>query len=208
MAERRRAAYRVETDRTVIRCWSPGDARMLRAVLDESQNYLRPWIPWMKDEPKTLDQTADWLRSNRANFDLDNDYRYGVFDPKEETLIGETGLYTRAGKGAREIGYWINREYGGQGYATETTAAMVKVAFEIDQVDRVEIQCAVANAISATIPDKLGFVHETNLKRRIEDTEGTIHDIMIWTLFADQYPGSPASDVRLSAFDCVGDKIL
>jgi len=200
-------AYRIETARMVIRCWSPADTPLLRATLDESNEYL-PWIPWMRDEPKSLYETAAWLRKNRANFDLDNDYRYAIFDLEEQTLIGETGLYTRVGKGAREIGYWINKQSGGKGYASEATMAMVKVAFEIDRVNRVEIHCAPENAISAAIPAKLGFTHEATLKQRFEDSEGGIQDTMIWTLFAEEYPNSPASTIRISAYDCIGEKIL
>lgn len=59
-------AYRIETDRLLIRCWSPADAPVLRAAIDESDQHLRPWIPWMKDEPKTLDETASGLRIKRA----------------------------------------------------------------------------------------------------------------------------------------------
>ena len=59
-------AYRIETDRLLIRCWSPADAPVLRAALDESDQHLRPWIPWMKDEPKSLDETAAGLRIKRA----------------------------------------------------------------------------------------------------------------------------------------------
>ncbi|MEE8463171.1 MAG: N-acetyltransferase, partial [Gammaproteobacteria bacterium] len=54
-------AYRIETDQLLIRCWSPADAPVLRAALDESDQHLRPWIPWMKDEPKSLDETAAGL---------------------------------------------------------------------------------------------------------------------------------------------------
>lgn len=205
---RRGPAYRIESDRMVVRCWSPADAQLLREALDDSNEHLRPWIPWMKDEPKSLYETAGWLRKNRANFDLDKDYRYAIFDSDERTLIGETGLYTRAGKGAREIGYWINRRSAGKGYATEAAAAMVKVAFEIDRVDRVEIHCAPENVLSAVIPSKLGFSHEATLKRRYVDSEGSIHDSMIWTLFAEDYPNSPASSTRIAAYDCLGTKIL
>lgn len=199
-------AYRIETGRIVVRCWSPADARLLRAALDDSNEYLRPWIPWMKDEPKSLYETAAWLRKNRANFDLDEDCRYAIFDLDEQTLIGETGLYTRVGKGAREIGYWINKQSEGKGYASEATMATVKVAFKIDQVNRVEIHCAPENAVSAAIPAKLGFTHEATLKRRFEDSDGGIQDSMIWTLFAEEYPNSPASSIQITAMTASGQK--
>ena len=106
------AAYRVETDRLLLRCWSPEDAPALRAALDESDQHLRPWIPFMKDEPRTLSQTVDWLRQHRANFDTDKLYRYGVFSREDQTLVGENMLLPRdwrvrrSGEGGSRIS-WV-----------------------------------------------------------------------------------------------------
>ena len=83
----KRTAYRVETGQLVLRCWSPEDAPLMRAALDANDDHLRPMIPFMKDEPRTLQQTAQWLRDIRAAFDLDQNYRYAVFDSSEKKLL-------------------------------------------------------------------------------------------------------------------------
>ena len=201
-------AYRVETERLTIRCWSPADAPRLRAALDTADQYLRPWIPWMRHEPRSLEATAEWLRATRAKFDLDQDYRYGIFDANEQVLLGETGLYTRLGRGAREIGYWLVPSSAGQGYASEAAGAMVRVAIEVDRVDRLEIRCAPANRPSAAVPARLGFTHEVTLKRRFEDSEGRLHDSMVWSLFTSDYERSPARGIHLRAFDCMHRQVL
>ena len=69
-------------------------------------------------------------------------------------------------------------------------------------------QALADNAASAAIPKKLGFSHEATLKNRAPDSEGEIHNLMIWSLFAADYPGSAATKVSLSAFDCLGREIL
>ncbi len=162
----------------------------------------------MKDEPKTLDETAAGLRIKRANFDLGKDFWYAIFDSDEQTLIGEIGLMTRAGPGALEVGYWINKSCEGKGYATDATAAMIRVAFEIAKVERLEIYCAPENEASVAIPRKMGFLHEATLARRYNDSEGGVHDMMAWTLFADASPNSTASHQELKAFDCLGRQVL
>ena len=98
-------AYRVETERLVLRCWSPEDAPALRAALDKSDTHLRPWIPFMKDEPRSLAQTVDWLREIRAAFDRSENFRFGVFLSDDGDLVGENMLLTRQGPEALEIGY-------------------------------------------------------------------------------------------------------
>ena len=30
---------------------------------------------------------------------------------------------------------------------------------------------------------------------------------MIWTMFADEYPGSPAAQIEIEAFDVLGNKL-
>lgn len=203
----RRVAYRVETDRLVLRCWSSEDASQLREALDASAAHLRPMIPFMKDEPRTLQQTAQWLRGIRAAFDLDQGYRYAVYDAVEKKLLGENMLLTRAGPGALEIGYWTNKEAIGQGIANEASCALIRVAFEFLKVDRVEIMCAPENRASAAIPARLGFTHEATLKRRAADSEGGIRDLMIWSLFAADYPGTVAATTPFRAFDCMGEAL-
>lgn len=196
--------YRVETDRLLLRCWSPEDAQALRAVLDESGDHLRPWIPLMKDEPRTLAQTAEWLRGARASFDRDVAWHYAVLDRSEGALLGGNMLNPRVGPGALEVGYWTRAGFTGQGLAGEATRAMIRVAFEIHAVDRVEIHCSPENRASAAIPEKLGFTHEATLRSRVTDTEGVMRDLMIWSLFAEQYVDSMASSVAVAAFDCAG----
>lgn len=203
-----RTAYRIETEHLVMRCWSPADAPVLRAALDVCDAHLRPMIPFMKDEPRSLQETVQWLRGHRAAFDLGKMYRYAVYDTEEQNLLGENMLLARVGPGGLEIGYWTHKDSVGRGIATEASSAMIRVAFEIEKVNRVEIMCAPQNLASASIPARLGFTHEATLKKRALDSEGEIQDLMVWSLFADDYPSSPAAGMALRAFDCLGERII
>jgi RimJ/RimL family protein N-acetyltransferase len=104
------------------------------------------------------------LRRMRSNFDLNVDFVYGIFSHQGNQLLGGTGLHPRLGAGALEIGYWIHKDHVNQGYATEATAALTKIAFEIHKVDRVEIHCSVENIRSAAVPRKLGYFCEATLR--------------------------------------------
>jgi RimJ/RimL family protein N-acetyltransferase len=201
-------AYRIETARLVIRCWNPGDATQVQAVISQNLEHLRPWLPWTEHEPQELQQKIDLLRRFRGEFDLEQDFTYGIFNRAESQVLGGTGLHLRLGPGAREIGYWIHKDYINQGLATESSAALTKVAFEVDGVNRVEIHCDPHNIRSAAVPKKLGFSHEATLRQRIPLAEGGWRDMMIWTLLADTYPSSPAALAEIEAFDVIGRKIL
>jgi RimJ/RimL family protein N-acetyltransferase len=201
-------AYRIHTQRSIMRCWHPNDAVLLSTAIAQSLDHLRVWMPWAHEEPKDLQRRINWLREARGKFDLSQNFLYGIFDPDETQVLGAIGLHARIGKGALEIGYWIHAHHINQGLATEATAALTKVAFEVNQVDRIEIHCDPNNFRSAAVPQKLGFAHEATLRRRIEDHEGQKQDSMIWTLFVEDYPVSQAAAAVMTAFDAMGRKIL
>jgi len=200
-------AYRIQTQRLVIRCWHPQDAPLLKAAIDQSLDHLKPWMPWAHGEPEELQKKIDLLRVFRGNFDLDKDYVYGIFNPEESAVLGGTGLHTRRGEDIREIGYWIHVDYINRGLATESSAALVKVAFEIDGVKRVEIHCDPENERSVAIPRKLGFSHETTL-REAKESLGGLRDEMVWSLPREGYPDSPASKAEIEAFDVLGRRLV
>ena len=201
-------AYRIESERLVIRCYDPKDAILLQKSVQESVEHLRPWMPWVKSEPEKLKVKIERLRVFRADFDLSKNYVYGVFDPKETELIGGTGLHPRVGSNAFEIGYWVNVNHVNEGYATEFSAALTKVAFKIENVDRVEIHCDPQNIKSAAIPKKLGYVYEATLRNRCENIEGELIDSMIWSLLKEDYLKSPAAKAKIVAYDAIGNLIF
>jgi len=201
-------AYRIITPRLVIRCPEPIDVSLLDLAVKQSLSHLLPWMLWAKREPVNLQERIEFLRTVRGNFDLGVDFGYLIFNPSETILLGATGLHTRLGQGAREIGYWIHKDHINQGYATEVSTALTKVAFEIDHVKRVEIHCDPKNIRSASVPRKLGFIHEATLHNRLENMAGGLRDSMIWTLFEENYLASLVAKADIQAFDAIGRRII
>ncbi len=206
-------AYRIETQRLVVRCWQPADAPLLKEAVDSSLEHLRAWLPWAYNEPTTLDQKVATLRRFRGLFDLGTDFVYGIFDRQESRVLGGTGLHTRSGDSAREIGYWIRLDSINQGFAGETAAALTRVGFAIEKLQRIEIHVDVDNLASAAVPRKLGYQHEATLKQRLprpgtQPGETIWRDVMIWSLFASSYPTSPSARLPLTAYDAAGGVLL
>lgn len=201
-------AYRIRTSHLVLRCWNPGDAPLLKEAIDASLEHLRPWMPWADEEPEPVEKKIARLRHFRSRFDRDEDYVYAVFNPEETRVLGGTGLHTRLGYRALEIGYWIHVDFINRGFATELSAALTKVAFEINHVQRVEIHCDPRNVRSAAVPGKLGYTHEATLRKRVPASDAEFLDSMVWTLFDTDYPTSPSALAEIEAFDAVGCRIL
>jgi RimJ/RimL family protein N-acetyltransferase len=200
--------YFIRTERFVIRCWNPHDAGMLREAIDSSLEHIRPWMSWTKREPEPLEETVERLRQFRAKFDLDESFVYGVFSADESEVIGGTSLGRIAADEAFVIGYWIRESRIRQGLATEITAALTRVAFELCGVDRVEIQVMPTNTASRKIPPKLGYVEEATLRRRLRDGEGELQDGIVFTMLAEEFPLSPCAGVSIEAYDASGERVL
>jgi RimJ/RimL family protein N-acetyltransferase len=140
-------------------------------------------------------------------FDLGQDFVYGIFNRDESRLLGGTGLHTRLGDRELEIGYWIHKEFINQGFVTESTAALVRVAFQILHIHRVEIHCDPGNHASAAIPRKLGFTHEGTLRKKTPFLNDW-SDSMIWGLLETEFAESPSARAEIHVFDAAGAPLL
>jgi RimJ/RimL family protein N-acetyltransferase len=200
-------AYRIETKRLVVRCYNPSDAQLLADSVRESVEHLKPWMPWAHNEPQRIEAREELLRGWRGKFDLGQDYGYGIFNREETRLLGGTGLHTRLGANELEIGYWIHKDFVNQGLVTESTAALIKVAFEIIHVHRIEIHCDPRNLASAAVPRKLGFTHEGTLRAKTTFLDSW-SDSMIWGLLASEYPNTPSVKAESKAFDAAGNALV
>jgi len=198
--------YRIESERLVVRCWEPRDAPLLKEAIDTSLDHLRPWMPWARDEPQTLDEKIDLLRGFRSRFDAGEDFIYGIFSADESEALGGSGLHTRAGDGALEIGYWLRVSATGRGIATEVVAALTRVAFAVCNVDRVEIRVDPENEPSLRIPRRLGYVEEARLRRRLPGDPP--RDALIFSMIEAEFKVSAAAETDLAAYDAAGRKLI
>lgn len=197
--------YRIASERLLLRCWDPADAPLLKEAVDESLAELLPWMPWAAEEPQPLSAKVELLRGFRGRFDLGKEFVYGIFTPDESAVVGGTGLHARGGDDAFEIGYWIRTSHAGRGFATESSAVLTRVAFELCGVDRVDIRVDSANSASARIPRKLGFHEEATLRRRLSYPEP--RDVIVFSLFAHELAGGPSAEARFEAWDAAGARV-
>lgn len=155
---------RIDTERLVLHAWHPDDAPALRRALDESDAHLRPWIPFMQHEPRSLDATRTWLEEMVRFFAHGEHFRYAIRlrcdgpadDPRAGQLVGETMLLLRGGPDTREIGYWLHPAHVGRGYATEASRPLLRLAFDELLAERVVLRCDQRNLASQAVARRLG----------------------------------------------------
>ena len=191
------AAYRIETERLVVRCYERADAALLKEAIDSSLEHLRAWMPWADSEPQTLAEKTELIETFRAMWAAGDNFVYGIFSADESRVLGGTGLHARVGPGGIEIGYWMRADATRQGIVTESTAALTRVGFEICGADRIEIRIDPDNAASLGVPRKLGFVEEATLRRRLPSRAGEpLRDVTLFSLFSEDYDPAIAPGIR------------
>ena len=196
--------YTIRAKRTLIRCWRPEDAEALHRAIRDSRESLLPWMPWAKYISDEIDPQVQFIRACRARFDRDDDYTFGVLSTDGSKVLGGTGLHKRSGLFGIEIGYWIASRYQNQGYATETTKALIRTAFDLSNIDHIQLRVDAGNAPSIRVAEKAGFSFEGSLKRRQQNADGVFQNLMTWTIFRSEYERSDNYNEPADAFDILG----
>jgi RimJ/RimL family protein N-acetyltransferase len=200
--------YRILSPRLCLRCWQPEDAPRLKAAVDENLEHLRPWMPWIQDEPTSLEEKLEFVLRCRGRFDLEVDFTMGVLSRDGSQVLGGCGLHDRVGPSALEIGYWIHGAHQGAGYATEAAGALTQIGFRVLGLSRLEIRCDPANAASARVADKLGYLHEVTRRALDRDVEGRPRDTMVWTMLRSDFEARGAPLPEVEAYDACGSRVL
>ena len=148
-------AQPVAPEKLEIRPWREEDAPALGAAITTSLEHLRPWMPWVAEEPLTDAQRRGriwaWARARASG----GDETLGVW--LDGAVVAGCGLHRRIDPGGLEIGYWVHVDHLRRGIATGLSARLVEEAFSRPSTTHVEIHHDVANVASGAVPERLGF---------------------------------------------------
>jgi len=196
-------AWRIETERLVLRPWDRHETYAMPSLIQRERDHLLPYMAWARDDQNVdhfIDLVRNWTRDHGG---VDTVFRIGLPDG---TFVGSVGMHDRVGAGATEIGYWVARAHAGHGYITEAVAAVCRVGFEIDGLERIEIHCDVTNSRSAAIPTRLGFTLDGVLRQRILDGNGNKVDEKIFSLMRSEADDRVFGGA-MSAWDYAGRRL-
>ena len=138
------------------------------------------------------------------------DFVLGIFERDESRVLGGSGLHTRHGPEALEIGYWLRADSEGKGLASEAAAALTRVAFELCGVDRVEIRIDPANERSQRVPERLGFTRRGDAAAQAPGKlgGGDLRDAVIFSMFAPDFSASPCAASSIGPSTHAGRRAL
>ena len=151
----------LHTDRLRLRPFAATDADVLYA-LQSNASVLRYW-----DSPPWTDpaRAVQFLATCRKIEEEGSGARLVIERVSDGAFLGWCAL-TRWNPDFRSasLGYVLNEESWGHGYATEATYAVLGWAFETLDLNRVQAEADTRNVASARVLEKLGFVLEGTLR--------------------------------------------
>lgn len=154
----KRASLR--TERLELREPEPGDVAALMAYAERNEDRFAPWEPARPLEPSAFVQ---WIDARREQTEPRTGLAFlAITHADPDTLVAKVNLYEIKGSPlySAVLGYSVDGAYEGQGYAREAVTVVVNYAFGHLGLKRIVACHDPANARSAGLLRRLGFVVE------------------------------------------------
>lgn len=158
------------TKRLLLRpVWKEDAAALTKAISDEGVVRNLAMAPW----PYRLEDAKEFIQITQPkttpNFMV---MRRTQAAPE---LIGSCGLLER--NGSIEIGYWINRNHWGLGYATEAARAVLEIALALGH-NKIDAGYFADNPASGHVLHKLGFTQSGPVRAIFSKGRGEKTDLI------------------------------
>jgi RimJ/RimL family protein N-acetyltransferase len=178
---------RLEGERVVVRPWDEADADGLWDATDESREHLGPWMNWIEWN-RNPDDSRQYIRRSRARWLLREELAVAIVERATGRIVGGSGIH-RPDWTHRlfEIGYWLRADAVGRGYASETVQLLARMAFDDLGANRVQLRIDPSNIRSLRLAERLGFVLEGTLRRKLPAPGGGLADMHVLALLPEEY---------------------
>ena len=147
----------LETERLILRpmCVSDAEDMYAYACREDVTAYLL-WSPH-----PSLGYTRDYLSYIEDRYATGGFFDWAVVEKKSGRMIGTCGFTSiDAPNDVGEIGYVLNPDDSGRGYATEAAACVLRFGFETVGLYRIEAKFMKGNDASLRVMEKLGMHFE------------------------------------------------
>jgi RimJ/RimL family protein N-acetyltransferase len=179
MTEAEGAQTHLETERLLLRRFTPADADLLVALDGDPEvmRYLSGGSPTPREE---IERTAlpRFLRSNERTDDLGY---WAVIEQASGAFLGR--IYLRPIADARpdelDLGYRLNRLAWGKGYATEASRALICKGFADPRVQRIVASAIASNIASRRVMEKVGLTLVRTSRVTWPDRFGGVEQIKV-----------------------------
>ena len=174
--------------RTTIRAFEPHDAHALFELRIRNRDFFSPYEPTAAFFATTLEEQTARLQAERAEWETDKGFAFGIFDLTAGELVGRVSLshVVRGGWQNAVLGYYVDRERNGNGYATEAARLAVRFAFAHAHLHRLQAGVMPRNKRSIRVLEKAGFRYEGTSPRYLE-IKGVWEDHALFAITLEEW---------------------
>ena len=161
-----------------------GDAAEMYALVDPNRAVLREWLGWV-DGTRSIADMRRYAQYAEAQFESRLAFDYAI--RVGGAIAGSIGLHALDWSNRNaQIGYWLAPHARGRGAVTRACAALVTFGFRQLALQRLEIRCAIGNAPSRAVPERLRFIYEGTLAEA-HVLHDTFHDLALYATTASRW---------------------
>lgn len=173
----------IYTERLTLRRISTDDAQDMYVYSRDPE--VTRYLLW--DAHTDIRHTARYLKAVQKYYSKGLFYDWALEEKESGRMIGTCG-FSRLDADNRcgEIGYVLNRDFWGRGYAAEAARAVMDIGFNVLDLKRIEARFMADNAHSARVMEKLGMRFE-GIKRAELYVKGKFRDIGYYSLLKEEY---------------------
>lgn len=174
-------------DHISLELTSPGHAEGLFESVNKNREHLSRFLPWV-DKMRSTDDFKKYIEYCEMQYLQKTDVSFVIMvNNKTAGRIGLHYIHPQNKTGA--IGYWLAKEFEGQGIITRACESIIQYGFEELQLHRIEIKAAVKNIRSQAIPEKLHFKKE-GILREAEWVNNEYLDIVLYSMLRPEWTGN------------------
>lgn len=129
------------------------------------QSDITQTIKW--NGPESFNEYHESLKT-REQMMIDKEiHMFTIIDPKSKSYIGSADIRPYQDCNIADIGFWIARDFHGQGLGTKVVKELLDYSFNYLQLDAVEAFVFLGNLASKKVLEKNGFVLQGIEKERV-----------------------------------------
>lgn len=167
----------LNSERIILRKFTQEDAEDVLEYGSDPETLK--WLFWegLKDIEGALEAINGYYVANAGVF---------AIELKEENkCIGCIDLRLNAVNEKASFGYVLNRKYWGRGYMTEALRTLLKLAFHMLELNRVESTHFVGNEASGRVMEKCGMIKEGLFLQEVK-VKGVFHDVVHYGILRNE----------------------
>ncbi|WP_240633301.1 GNAT family N-acetyltransferase [Paenibacillus montanisoli] len=154
----------LQTTRLLLRPFERKDAAIVQSLAGQYE-VARTTLSLPHPYP---DGAAEaWIDFRKDAAKHGHGYTFAIVESASRQVMGCISLTISAEHRRAEIGYWLGKQYWGQGYATEAATRIVRFGFEALQLNRILGAAMTKNPASCAVLRKAGLKHEGTFKQHI-----------------------------------------